>query len=167
VAKDGRRSDLAGAQEARTHAKSDGGGDRKPKCADYLGRRTARLRRGQAQLRPQAAYCDRYEWPSRSSCSSGQRPGLSWRRTAAQEGANEISRLSQVFADRVYRGNQLLDALSDCGLWTIEIVERPQGVKGFQLLPRRWVVERTFAWFGRCRRRQGLRGRLATTEMRR
>ena len=34
----------------------------------------------------------------------------------------------------------------------IEIVERPHGVKGFQLLPRRWVVERTFAWFGRCRR---------------
>ncbi|HEY5278720.1 MAG TPA: transposase, partial [Pseudolabrys sp.] len=31
-------------------------------------------------------------------------------------------------------------------------VERPAGVKGFQLLPRRWVVERTFAWLGRCRR---------------
>ncbi|MCC8949071.1 MULTISPECIES: IS5 family transposase [Bradyrhizobium] len=61
-------------------------------------------------------------------------------------------RLRHVFADRIYRGNQLLDALSDCGPWTVEIVERPQGVKGFQLLPRRWVVERTFAWFGRCRR---------------
>ena len=33
-----------------------------------------------------------------------------------------------------------------------EIVERPPGVRGFQLLPRRWVVERTFAWLGRCRR---------------
>ncbi|SCB56036.1 Transposase DDE domain-containing protein, partial [Bradyrhizobium shewense] len=53
---------------------------------------------------------------------------------------------------RIYRGKQLLNALSDCGPWTIEIVERPRGVKGFQLLPRRWVVERTFAWFGRCRR---------------
>src|SRR3546814_10114255 len=41
---------------------------------------------------------------------------------------------------------------SDCGPWTIEIVQRPEGVKGFQLLPRRWVVERTFAWLGRCRR---------------
>ena len=41
---------------------------------------------------------------------------------------------------------------ADCGPWTIEIVERPPGVKGFQLLPRRWVVERTFAWLGRCRR---------------
>jgi transposase len=61
-------------------------------------------------------------------------------------------KLRHVFADRIYRGNQLLTALSPCGPWTIEIVERPQGVKGFQLLPRRWVVERTFAWLGRCRR---------------
>jgi len=61
-------------------------------------------------------------------------------------------RLRHIFADRVYRGKQLLDALSHCGPWTIEIIERPPGVKGFQLLPKRWVVERTFAWFGRCRR---------------
>ena|SRR5215207_4518203 len=61
-------------------------------------------------------------------------------------------KLRHVFADRVYRGQQLLKALSGCGPWTIEIVQRPPGVKGFQLLPRRWVVERTFAWFGRCRR---------------
>jgi transposase len=61
-------------------------------------------------------------------------------------------KLRHVFADRVYRGKQLIDALAHCGPWNIEIVERPPGVKGFQLLPRRWVVERTFAWFGRCRR---------------
>jgi len=60
--------------------------------------------------------------------------------------------LRHVFADRIYRGEQLVKALSDCGAWQIEIVERPRGVKGFQLLPKRWVVERTFAWFGRCRR---------------
>jgi transposase len=61
-------------------------------------------------------------------------------------------KLRHVFADRIYRGDQLVNALSHCGPWTIDIVERPPGVKGFQLLPRRWVVERTFAWFGRCRR---------------
>lgn len=60
--------------------------------------------------------------------------------------------LSHIFADRVYRGNQLREALAHCGPWTIDIVERPAGVKGFQLLPRRWVVERSFAWLGRCRR---------------
>lgn len=61
-------------------------------------------------------------------------------------------KLRHIFADRVYRGEQLHGALAGTGKWTIEIVQRPEGVKGFQLLPRRWVVERTFAWFGRCRR---------------
>lgn len=60
--------------------------------------------------------------------------------------------LAHVFADRAYRGQQLLNALAHCGPWTVEIVQRPSGDKGFQLLPRRWVVERTFAWLGRCRR---------------
>lgn len=64
----------------------------------------------------------------------------------------QFPRLRHVFADRIYRGNQLLNALGPRNSWTIEIVERPPGVKGFQLLPRRWVVERTFAWLGRCRR---------------
>lgn len=57
-----------------------------------------------------------------------------------------------ILADRVYRGPKLLAALTDSGPWTIEIVQRPHGTKGFQLLPRRWVVERTFAWLGRNRR---------------
>jgi transposase len=60
--------------------------------------------------------------------------------------------LAHIFADRVYRGPQLREAIADCGPWTIQIVERPPGVKGFQLLPRRWVVERSFAWLGRSRR---------------
>jgi putative transposase len=61
-------------------------------------------------------------------------------------------KLGYIFADRIYRGEQLRNAIADCGPWTIEIVERPPGVKGFQLLPRRWVIERTFAWLGRSRR---------------
>jgi putative transposase len=34
----------------------------------------------------------------------------------------------------------------------LEIVKRPEGIKGFLLLPKRWIVERTFAWLGRYRR---------------
>jgi putative transposase len=60
--------------------------------------------------------------------------------------------LAHILADRVYRGEQLRQAIGDCGPWTIQIVERPPGSKGFQLLPRRWVVERSFAWLGRSRR---------------
>jgi transposase len=63
-----------------------------------------------------------------------------------------FAKLSHIFADRIYRGEQLKSALADCGPWDIEIVQRPPGVKGFQLLPKRWVVERTFAWLGRNRR---------------
>jgi len=36
--------------------------------------------------------------------------------------------------------------------WTIEVVKRSDTVKGFEPLPRRWVVERTIAWINRCRR---------------
>lgn len=78
---------------------------------------------------------------------------------------DRFPRLEHVYADRIYRGKQLVNALSHCGPWTIEIVERPPGVKGFQLLPRRWVVERTFAWFGRCRRLSKDFERSAATEL--
>jgi putative transposase len=61
-------------------------------------------------------------------------------------------RLRYIFADRVYRGPKLLAALADLGHWTVEIVTRKQSVGTFKPEPRRWVVERTFAWLGRNRR---------------
>ena len=44
------------------------------------------------------------------------------------------------------------NALGAIGRWTIEIVKRSDATKGFKLLPRRWVVERTIAWLDRNRR---------------
>jgi putative transposase len=38
------------------------------------------------------------------------------------------------------------------GRWTLRIVKRSDAAKGFVVLPRHWVVERTFAWLGRCHR---------------
>ncbi len=61
-------------------------------------------------------------------------------------------KLRHIFADRVYRGPKLLNAIADLGKWTIEIVTRSQSVGTFKAEPRRWVVERTLAWFGRNRR---------------
>ena len=61
-------------------------------------------------------------------------------------------KLRHIFADRVYRGPKLLHALADLGAWTIEIVTRSQSIGTFKPEARRWVVERTFAWFGRNRR---------------
>jgi transposase len=60
--------------------------------------------------------------------------------------------LRHIFADGGYAGDKLKDALAELGHWTIEIVRRCDTAKGFELLPRRWVVERTFAWLNRCRR---------------
>jgi len=60
--------------------------------------------------------------------------------------------LRHVFADGGYAGDKLRSALVGMGKWTIDIIKRSDSAKGFEVLPRRWVVERTFAWLGRCRR---------------
>ena len=60
--------------------------------------------------------------------------------------------LRHVFADAGYAGDKLRGALEKLGDWTIEIIRRSDAAKGFVLLPRRWVVERTFAWLNRNRR---------------
>lgn len=59
-------------------------------------------------------------------------------------------RLKTIFADTIYRGTPSILAYGFG--WKLEIVERPPGQKGFSVLPRRWVVERTFAWLGKHRR---------------
>jgi len=65
---------------------------------------------------------------------------------------NLLPRLRHVFADAAYAGDKLQQALAEFGTWTIEIVRRADAAKAFVLLPRRWVVERTFAWLNRNRR---------------
>jgi putative transposase len=60
--------------------------------------------------------------------------------------------LRHVFADGGYAGPKLKGALQKVGKFTLEIIKRTDAIKGFEVLPRRWVVERTFAWLGRCRR---------------
>ena len=56
-----------------------------------------------------------------------------------------------VFADGNYNG-PLLAWVQNCWNYTLEIVVKPPAQKGFSPLPRRWVVERTFAWLGQWRR---------------
>ena len=60
--------------------------------------------------------------------------------------------LRHVFADGAYAGPKLAKALQKIGQWTLEIAKRSDDMTGFKVLPRRWVVERTFAWLGRNRR---------------
>ncbi len=60
--------------------------------------------------------------------------------------------LRHIFADGGYARDKLRTVLGSMGQWTVEIIKRADTAKGFEVLPRRWVVERTFAWLGRCRR---------------
>lgn len=60
-------------------------------------------------------------------------------------------RLSLIWVDGAYAG-ELVEWAKQEGDWTVEIVAKPKDQKGFVVLPRRWVVERTFAWLGRNRR---------------
>src|SRR5262245_2049234 len=60
----------------------------------------------------------------------------------------------RAWADSKYHNHGLNEwiATESPGKWRLEVVRRPEGSTGFVLLPKRWVVERTLAWLGRCRR---------------
>jgi putative transposase len=64
---------------------------------------------------------------------------------------NDLPRLELAWADGGYAGELIEWVKRECG-WILEIVKRNDDVKGFKLLPHRWVVERTFGWLGRFRR---------------
>jgi len=63
----------------------------------------------------------------------------------------KLSRLKLIWAGGGYAG-KLIDWVKDNCKWVLEIVKRSDGTSGFKVLPRRWVVERTFGWLGRYRR---------------
>lgn len=79
-------------------------------------------------------------WQDRDSA----RLGLALAKTRFQ-------RLRLVWADAGYAG-QRVDWAATALHWVLAIVKRPAQAVGFVLLPRRWVVERTFAWLGRYHR---------------
>ena len=71
-------------------------------------------------------------------------------RTLLLKVKGKLPRLLVIWADGAYAA--VVDwAKSTCG-WMLTTVLRPVGIKGFVVLPKRWIVERTFAWLGRYRR---------------
>jgi putative transposase len=63
-----------------------------------------------------------------------------------------LPRLAKVWADSSYRASALATWIEAHARWVLEIVTRRDGAVGFEVQPWRWVVERTFGWFGRYRR---------------
>jgi len=71
---------------------------------------------------------------------------------ARKLGLEQVPVIELTFADGGYAGEKLRGAMEGHGDWTIETIRRSDAAEGFEVLPRRWVVERSFAWLGRCRR---------------
>jgi putative transposase len=63
-----------------------------------------------------------------------------------------VPRLKTIWADAAYRGKELADWCKAQGDWDLQVVERTPGVRGFAVVPKRWIVERTFGWVSRNRR---------------
>jgi putative transposase len=65
---------------------------------------------------------------------------------------SRFGRLKVIFADSAYARKGLPAQVKALFGWILQTVLRPVGLKGFTLLPKRWIVERTFGWLGRYRR---------------
>lgn len=71
---------------------------------------------------------------------------------ASKQISERLTRLVCIWVDAGYQGEGFMKWVMDTYRWILEVVRRPTGAKGFVLLPRRWVVERSFGWFNWCRR---------------
>lgn len=61
-------------------------------------------------------------------------------------------RLKKIWADEAYGGKPLAQWCREEGGWDLEIMERDREAEGFEVIPKRWIVERTISWIGRNRR---------------
>jgi len=80
-------------------------------------------------------------------------------------GGRYVRRLKLVWVDGKYCG-QLVEWVQKAYGWTLDVVKRAKDAKGWVVLPRRWVIERTFGWLGRYRRlSRDYEGLLLTSEV--
>lgn len=72
-------------------------------------------------------------------------------RRLLRDAARRFPSIIKIFADAGYQGPKMAKVVADTGNWQIEIVKRTELHK-FVVMPKRWIVERTFAWISRNRR---------------
>ena len=63
----------------------------------------------------------------------------------------KLTRMKKILADGGYRGQKMIDWVKDICGWIFEIVKRTE-LHTFKVLPKRWIVERTFGWLNTYRR---------------
>lgn len=73
----------------------------------------------------------------------GERTGA---QLLCQELAGKMPRLEKILGDQGFEGEQFIRTIWENFGWVLEIVKKVLGVSGFQVLPKRWIVERTFGW---------------------
>ena len=86
------------------------------------------------------------------AASVQERKGAQQLFTKVKASSSKGERLIRIFADGGFRGQDFCRMIMDIFGLILEIVLRPQDAQGFHILPKRWVVERTFAWFNHWRR---------------
>lgn len=119
--------------------------------AKTTGKGGARVRRGQKDQGPQAAHRRRYAGqPARGGSPLGGHSGLRGCPRRADASVSTLQYLVKVFADGGYTGTLIAWAKAMFG-YDMEVVKRNE-MHAFKVLPKRWIVERSFAWMGSSRR---------------
>ena len=84
-----------------------------------------------------------------TTANIGEREGA---KLAFAELRGKFPRLSKILADQGFSGVEFLGWAAKSFSWALEVVTQVLGKSGFHVLPKRWIVERTFGWFGFQRR---------------
>ncbi len=87
-----------------------------------------------------------------SAASVPERAGAKQVLKQVKQMGQAVSRLHTIWADGGFDGNPFMRWVMDVCRWIVQVVLRPEQTKGFVLLKKRWVVERTFGWLMGCRR---------------
>lgn len=87
-----------------------------------------------------------------TAASVGEREGGKRVLKRVKRMGKDVSRLHTIWVDGGYDGNPFMHWVMDVCRWIVQVVLRPKERRGFVLLPKRWVVERTFGWLVGCRR---------------
>jgi transposase len=87
-----------------------------------------------------------------TAASVGEREGGKQVLQRVKQMGQSVARLHTIWVDGGFDGEPFLKWVMDVCRWIVIVVLRPKQSRGFVLLPKRWVVERTFGWLMNCRR---------------